>query len=236
MRSTRRFATQRDRPRALRSCSSSDIDVTGKVTSARVVYGEPAFAEEAVRSAESWRFAPARRSGLPVAVRIRYTIEFEPPPSDAPEETPGAPPAAPAPTTHASRALEVVVQGERQKKADPGGVTITREDAQLLPGAFGDPLRAIEAQPGVIPIVSGLPSFFVRGAPPANVGFFIDGIEVPLLYHAFFGPSVIQPAMIKSVDFYKGVAPVEFGRYAGPVVAAEITPLTHRFTARGRCA
>jgi len=112
-------------------------------------------------------------------------------------------------------------------------VTITREEAQALPGTFGDPLRAVEAQPGVIPIVSGLPSFFVRGAPPANVGYFIDGVDVPLLYHAFFGPSVIHPGMIQSVELYKGAAPVEFGRFAGPIVSATVTPLAHRFTGEG---
>jgi hypothetical protein len=81
----------------------------------------------------------------------------------------------------------------------------------------------------VVPIVSGLPSFFVRGAPPGNVGYFIDGVDVPLLYHAFFGPSVIHPGLIQDVELYKGAAPVEYGRFAGPIVSATLTPLQHRF-------
>ncbi|HEX5099671.1 MAG TPA: TonB-dependent receptor [Polyangiaceae bacterium] len=211
-----------------------EIDVAGNVTSAHVVYGEEPFATAAVRAADEWRFSPARRAGKPLAVRIRYTVQFEPPPVELAEEddeTPGAvpAPAQAAPVARATRSLEVVVQGERVRKTVPGAVTITREQAQALPGTFGDPLRAVEALPGVIPIVSGLPSFFIRGAPPANVGFFIDGIDVPLLYHAFFGPSVAHPALIKSVEVHKGGGPVEFGRFAGPVVAAEITPLQHRW-------
>ena len=49
------------------------------------------------------------------------------------------------------------------------------EVLRQLPGAFGDPFRALDALPGVTPIVSGLPFFYVRGAPPANVGYFLGG-------------------------------------------------------------
>jgi hypothetical protein len=123
------------------------------------------------------------------------------------------------------------VRGEVES---PGSVKVTREEARDLPGTFGDPLRAIEAQPGVVPIVSGVPTFFIRGAPPANVGFFIDGVDVPLLYHAFLGPSVLHPALIDSVDFYRGVSPSEYGRFAGPVVEANLTPLEHHWSGEGR--
>jgi TonB family protein len=205
-----------------------EVDASGQVTSTRAVSGEAPFSDVAIAAARHWAFAPARRAGRPVAARFRFTVQFEPPPS----ETPGEPAAAPTPPSARAQAppLEVVVQGERPRTPPPGTVTITREEATALPGTFGDPLRAIEAQPGVVPIVSGLPEFFVRGAPPGNVGYFIDGVDVPLLYHAFFGPSVIHPGLIQSVDFYKGAAPVEFGRFAGPVVSAELTPLQHRFT------
>ena len=204
-----------------------DVDTNGRVTGVKSISGEPPFSSVAVEAAQAWLFAPAQRNGRPVAARFRFTVQFEPPPEEAP--LPDAPQVAPGPKPHPTRTLEVIVQGERPPPRPPGTVTITREEAQALPGSFGDPLRAVEAQPGVIPIVSGLPSFFVRGAPPGNVGYFIDGVDVPLLYHAFFGPSVIHPGMIKSVELYKGAAPVEFGRFAGPIVSATVAPLQHRF-------
>jgi hypothetical protein len=208
-----------------------EIDAAGNVTSAHAVRGEAPFTDQAVFAARSWKFVAAKRGALSVASRIRFSVTFEPPPSEAPAE-PESPPAtattAPHPATPAPT-LEVVVQGERKPKPPPGTVVITREEATAMPGTFGDPLRAVEAQPGVVPIVSGLPSFFVRGAPPGNVGYFIDGVDVPLLYHAFFGPSVIHPGLIQDVQLYKGSAPVEFGRFAGPVVSATLTPLQHRF-------
>jgi hypothetical protein len=62
----------------------------------------------------------------------------------------------------------------------------------------------------------------VRGAPPANTGYFVDDVPIPLLFHLGPGPSVIEPGAVKSVEFYPGVAPVEFGRYAGGIIAADL--------------
>ena len=45
----------------------------------------------------------------------------------------------------------------------------TDAEVRAMPGAFGDSFRAIEALPGVTPLVSGLPYFFVRGAPVKSV-------------------------------------------------------------------
>ena len=105
--------------------------------------------------------------------------------------------------------------------APPGATTMSRAEVRLLPGAFGDPFRAVEALPGVTPIASGLPYFFVRGAPPGNVGYYLDGMRVPLLYHLGLGPSVVHPAIVDRVDLYSGGYPAQFGRYAGAVVSGE---------------
>ncbi len=102
-----------------------------------------------------------------------------------------------------------------------------------LPGAFGDRFRAIEVMPGVTPIISGLPYFFVRGAPPGNVGYFLDGVRVPLLYHFALGPSVVHPALIDRVDLYSGGYPARYGGYAGAIVAGETTPPADKFRGEG---
>ena len=72
--------------------------------------------------------------------------------------------------------------------------------------------------------MSGLPFFYVRGAPPGNVGYFLDGVRVPYLFHVAVGPSVVNPAMVDKVELYPGAYPAEYGRYAGAIVAASITP------------
>ncbi len=202
------------------------VDEDGRVADARALSGDSPFAEAAVVSARSWHFEPARRRGRPVRAKIlflvRYTETLEPEPAEGDETVPETAPnvSSSEANARAEEMHEVVVRG---KVRDPGARSITRAEVRNLPGAFDDPLRSIEVMPGVTPIATGLPLFFVRGAPPGNVGFFVDGIRIPLLYHAFLGPSVVHPAMLDRVDLHAGAAPARFGRFAGAIVDAELT-------------
>ncbi|WP_437520294.1 TonB-dependent receptor [Sorangium sp. So ce726] len=140
---------------------------------------------------------------------------------------PGAPPAEPpAPVVPdgpaaAPAGIEVTVEGNR---APPGSVSLTRRDVRELPGALGDPYRAIEIQPGVTSIASGMPYYYIRGAPPGNIGYFFNGIQVPLLFHVGAGPSVIPAAMVQRVEMHLGPYPADIGRLAGAAIEAESAP------------
>ncbi|WP_437621635.1 TonB-dependent receptor domain-containing protein [Sorangium sp. So ce1151] len=206
------------------------VNADGAVRSAIAEEGPEPFASAAVAAATSFRFAPATRNGAPVAARIRVEVRFTEAAPPAPPAPPSAPPPplAPAPSSPAPGpppgeppSLEVTVHGEQTA---PGVSTLSRGEVRLVPGAFGDPFRAIEMLPGVTPIVSGLPFFYVRGSPPGNVGYFLDGVRVPYLYHLGLGPSVVHPGIVDRVDLYPGGYPARHGRYAGGIVAGETTP------------
>jgi len=109
----------------------------------------------------------------------------------------------------------------REARHDVGSYEFRAADTLSIPGTFGDPLRAVEAMPGVAATLSGLPYFYVRGAPPADTGYFIDGIAVPLLFHLGPGPSVIPPGLVDHAEFFPGAAPAHYGRFAGGTIAAE---------------
>ena len=196
------------------------------------------FSSRAVDAARAWRFEPATRGDMPVAARIRIEVQFRPPepepgtgdePATSPATSSGTPP---RPAAGAARSPvrpgaiedddgieEVRVRGRR---ADPSRtVSMSRAEVRQIPGAFGDPFRAIEMMPGVTPVVSGLPFFFIRGAPPGNVGYFLDGVRVPLLFHVGVGPSAVHPALIERVDLYPGGYPARYGRFSGGIVAGE---------------
>jgi TonB family protein len=212
-----------------------EIEKDGTVGRIVVREGVPPFGDVARAAAEKWRFTPATRNGLPIRARILAKVHFQPPPPPAPasprEEAPEAgdttepapiegapptaPPAAPAP-------LEVTVLGEGREEL--GSTHIPRNEIRLVPGAFADPFRVIEVMPGVAPILSGIPYFTVRGAPPSDVGYLIDGIRVPLLFHVGAGPSVLSPALVDRVDLYPSVYPARMGRAAGGIMAGETTP------------
>jgi TonB family protein len=214
------------------------ISANGAVTSARVIAGDSPFAEAAQAAAERWQFEPALRAGLPVPSRIRFRVGFEqrleapdtavpggPVPGGA---SPGAPPAgdgvaaaqarAASPAASPPEPLAVTVMGDRS----PGARRISRAFARELPGAFSNPFAAIEASPGVTPTLSGAPYFYVRGAPPGNLGYFIDDIRLPALFHVLAGPSVVHPAMVESLDFHPGPYPARYGRFTGGIAAGQV--------------
>lgn len=204
------------------------LTASGDVTQAVAIEGDEPFTSRAVASAKTWKFAPATRAGKPIAAKIRFLVRFVPP-RDEPESPPEATskPEAPSPAAGkpaAPKAIEIVVVGERA----PIRHELGRAEISRMPGAFGDAFRAIEALPGVVPIVSGLPYFYVRGAPPGNIGYFFDGIPVPFLYHFAAGPSLFHPAFIDRVDLYPGAYPVRYGRFAGAIVAGEMAPPGYR--------
>jgi len=202
------------------------IDPTGTVTEVTVESGAEPFAAQAKAGVMAFRFSPATRDGVPIKAQIRYKLTFaEPTKVEAPAPAPTpAEPAKPGekPTSKAKveEPTELTVLGD---KPAPMVSTFSRAEIRELPGAFGDPFRAIESLPGVTPIVSGLPFFYVRGAPPGNVGYYLDGIRVPYLYHVGLGPSVIHPGMVDRVDLYPGGYPSRFGRFAGGIVSGEAT-------------
>jgi TonB family protein len=219
------------------------VNRDGTVRSAEATRGDEPFASAAVAAARSFRFEPATRGGQALAATIHFEVRFEAPtpspdvtsPNSAntPNATNGSatspngaatsPPPKNQTTTSSGPSLsnnEVVVTGNRPA---PGVTSMTRAEVRQLPGAFGDPFRALDAMPGVTPIISGLPYFYVRGAPPGNVGYFLDGVRVPYLFHVGLGPSIVNPAMVDSVVLYPGGYPARYGRFAGGIVSGETT-------------
>jgi hypothetical protein len=168
----------------------------GSVVSVKVTSGEEPFAEVARVAAARFTFEPARRDGLPIRARISFAVRFlEPTRAPAPPTAPleaGSQAASPSDPSAgarvsagvpASQPTEVVVLGT--ERTEIGSIYVPREDARRVPGAFGDPFRVVEILPGVAPVLSGIPYFYVRGAPPGSVGYQIDDIPVPLLFSLY---------------------------------------------------
>jgi TonB family protein len=197
------------------------VNVDGTVRSATPAQSTEVFASAAVRAALGWRYEPAKRDGKPVAARIRVEVLFRPPapPTSTPTATPNPAPAPKLVTPPTGAPEEVTVHGAHEEPSLTA--SLTRAEVRQLPGAFGDPFRAIEILPGVTPIISGLPYFYIRGAPPGDAGYFLDGVRVPYLFHVGLGPSIVHPALIDRVDLYPGGYPARFGHFAGGIVSGE---------------
>ena len=115
---------------------------------------------------------------------------------------------------------ETIVEGDREV-LEVTRRTISRQQLTSIPGTFGDPIRAIQTLPGLQRAPFGLGLLLVRGSNPDDTGIFVDGHEVPALFHFLGGPSIFNAEMLDSIDLYPGGFPGRFGRHHGGVVALE---------------
>jgi hypothetical protein len=113
---------------------------------------------------------------------------------------------------------ETVVEGERQT-LEVTRRTLQRQQMTSVPGTFGDPIRVIQTLPGIQRAPFGLGLLLVRGSNPDDTGIYVDGHEVPSLFHFLGGPSIFNAEMLESIDLYPGGFPARFGRHHGGAVA-----------------
>lgn len=191
----------------------------------------PSVCEALSTALSQAKFAPATVHGEPSAARVQVRfalVRSSPASDDAGVETRDASaPAEPADAAVRPDASKppaepldygAVARIEREK---PLATALELEEIRELPGALGDPFRVIDSLPGVVPVMSGLPYVYVRGAPPAATVYYYDDIQLPALFHLALGPAVVHPAMVGGIDFYPGVAPARYGRKTGGVVAGK---------------
>lgn len=120
---------------------------------------------------------------------------------------------------------ESLVEGSRDS-LEVTKRSLSREQLTSVPGTFGDPIRVVQSLPGLARAPFGLGLLLVRGSNPDDTGVFIDGHEVPLLFHFLGGPSILNPDMVGGLDLYPGGFPARFGRHHGGVVSIDSRPST----------
>lgn len=113
--------------------------------------------------------------------------------------------------------LEVVVRGKKPPR-EVTKRTLEQREISRIPGTNGDALRSIQSLPGVArpPGLAGL--LIVRGSAPQDTQTYVDGTNVPLIYHFGGLSSVIPTEMLEKIDFYPGNFSTQFGRVQGGVV------------------
>jgi TonB family protein len=115
---------------------------------------------------------------------------------------------------------ETVVEGESQV-FEVTKRTLQRRQMTTVPGTFGDPIRVVQSLPGLArtPFITGF--LLIRGSFPGDSGVYVDGHQVPLLFHFLGGPSFLNPEFLGELSLYPGGFPVRFGRAQGGIVAVE---------------
>ena len=113
--------------------------------------------------------------------------------------------------------FEAVVRGDRTRK-EVSVYTLRTEEVRSLPGTQGDTLKVLQNLPGVARSPFGLGLLVVRGSAPQDTKVYLDGVEIPLLFHFGGITSVIGSETIASLDFYPGNFGARYGRAMGGTV------------------
>jgi TonB family protein len=194
--------------------------------------------ELALSAAAALRFEPALRDGVAIAARIPFRFDFA--------ASPEPPPPTPLPPVEAPIALDALdtkekapepaaivlsVRGEKPPR-EATSYVISRQEIRTMPGTGGDPLRAIEAMPGVGRAPFGSGDLIIRGSSPQDSAVFINGIAVPNNPYHFGGlSSVIPLEALEKMDFRPGNFGPEYGRAMGGVVDIGLrAPLKDRYS------
>lgn len=148
----------------------------------------------------------------------------EPPAEDV------APPASAEDVDVDTSGVEVIeMEGRAPLVAEPPRDVLDPDELRTLPAAGNDPLRAVSSLPGVARVPFGLGGLALRGAAPRDSSVFLDGIEVPLLYHFGGLASFIPIGVIGEVALEPSGFGAKWGRATGGVVLATTrSPRTDR--------
>jgi len=114
--------------------------------------------------------------------------------------------------------FEATVEGERER-TELSRTTISREEAEKVPGTQGDSLKVVEDLPGVArtsPIGGGL--LVIRGSKPGDSLVYLDSEPIPLLFHFGALSSTVNPDLLEAIDFIPGNFSARYGDLTGGLV------------------
>jgi len=120
--------------------------------------------------------------------------------------------------------LDETVTAARPKK-DVTHVVLTAEVIDKVPGTAGDPLAVLQDLAGVARAPAGSGLLIVRGSAPEDTQIFVDGMDVPLVYHFGGLRSVLPEGVIDNIEFVPGNFSPEYGRATGGIVDVHLKEL-----------
>lgn len=95
---------------------------------------------------------------------------------------------------------------------------VSRDVVRALPGSGNDALKSLQSLPGAARVPFGLGGLVLRGFAPRDTNVFLDGIEVPILYHFGGLASFFPSTMIESMELISSGYGARYGRSQGGIV------------------
>jgi TonB family protein len=106
----------------------------------------------------------------------------------------------------------------KRQRSEVSRQTLALDEIRRVPGTNGDPVRVVQNLPGVARAPFGIGLLIIRGSNPNSSAVFLQGDQIPLVFHFLAGPSVVNSEMLQSIDFYPGNFSAYYGRATAGVI------------------
>lgn len=117
--------------------------------------------------------------------------------------------------------FETTVTGIKNKR-DDAQKSLSQEDFLTVPGAGGDPVKAVQNLPGINRPTGGSASIIIQGSDPNDTGYMIEGHRVPIVFHFGGLSSVTYPESVGQVNYLSAGYGPEYGRQLGGFVGLDL--------------
>lgn len=116
---------------------------------------------------------------------------------------------------------EVVVEGERNQDKT-AKIAISGKELTSVPGSAGDPLRGMQALPGITTANDASSNPAIRGSGPQNNMYYVDFLPVGYLFHLGGLISVINAGLVEDFNIFASSFGPEFGNVTGGVIDVKL--------------
>ncbi len=114
--------------------------------------------------------------------------------------------------------FETLVSAKKIRR-DDSTKSLDQKEFLSLPGAGGDPVKAVQNLPGVNRVQSFSSQVVIQGSSPQDTKYNVDGHDVPLVFHFGGLTSVVMPEAVEQVDYLSAGYGPEYSRAMGGIIS-----------------
>ena len=117
---------------------------------------------------------------------------------------------------------EIIVEGLRPR-SHPARHLLDAEQALETPGNHEDAVRLVQSLPGAAvqrEYSPGAGDLSIRGSAPGDSRYYLDGVEIPFLYHFNQYASVFPASQLDTLELYPSTFGARYGDAVGAIVEA----------------
>ena len=122
---------------------------------------------------------------------------------------------------------------DSNKQRDQSKKSLSRKQVFEMPGANGDPVKAVQNLPGINRPQGFSSQVIIQGSAPKDTIYDFEGHEIPLVFHFGGLTSVVMPEAVDSVDYYSAGYQSDHSRALGGLISLktrqpEVTERDHK--------